>query len=53
MLAILEDIDEEDHFALIQFDDRIEPWRESLSKATKENVAEGMDYVRNISDRGG
>ncbi|KAL6111867.1 itih3 [Pungitius sinensis] len=53
LLAILEDLDEEDHFALIQFDDQIQPWRESLTKATKENVAEGMAYVRNIMDHGG
>ncbi|XP_037304005.2 inter-alpha-trypsin inhibitor heavy chain H3-like [Pungitius pungitius] len=53
LLAILEDLDEEDHFALIQFNDQIQPWRESLTKATKENVAEGMAYVRNIKDQGG
>ncbi|KAM8914189.1 inter-alpha-trypsin inhibitor heavy chain H3a [Spinachia spinachia] len=53
LLAILKDLDEEDHFALVQFDDRTEPWRESLTKATKENVAEGMAYVRKIAANGG
>ncbi|XP_059185018.1 inter-alpha-trypsin inhibitor heavy chain H3-like [Centropristis striata] len=48
LLAILNDLHEEDHFALILFDSRIVSWRESLTKATKENVTEGMDYVRRI-----
>ncbi|XP_034726552.1 inter-alpha-trypsin inhibitor heavy chain H3-like [Etheostoma cragini] len=51
LLTILEDLSEEDHFALIQFDNNIESWRESLSKATKENLAAGLDYVRTISAR--
>ncbi|XP_062271483.1 inter-alpha-trypsin inhibitor heavy chain H3-like [Scomber scombrus] len=53
LLAILQDLHEEDHFALIQFDDTISPWKESLTKATKENVAEAMVYVRSIRDNGG
>ncbi|XP_039972120.1 inter-alpha-trypsin inhibitor heavy chain H3-like isoform X2 [Xiphias gladius] len=53
LMAILKDINEEDHFALIQFDDKIESWRDSLSKATKENVAEAMIYVSQIRDLGG
>ncbi|XP_068576730.1 inter-alpha-trypsin inhibitor heavy chain H3a isoform X3 [Cebidichthys violaceus] len=52
MLTILLELHEEDHFALIQFDQRIEHWRESLTKATKEMVAEGMAYVRKIFDSG-
>uniref|UniRef100_A0A3Q1AMC9 Inter-alpha-trypsin inhibitor heavy chain H3 n=1 Tax=Amphiprion ocellaris TaxID=80972 RepID=A0A3Q1AMC9_AMPOC len=52
MLAILKDLHEEDHFALIPFDSSIEPWKESLIKATKENVAEAMAYVKKINDRG-
>ncbi|XP_070708549.1 inter-alpha-trypsin inhibitor heavy chain H3-like [Pempheris klunzingeri] len=52
MLAILKDIHVEDHFGLIQFDDRIEPWKKSLTKATQENVAEAMAYVRRIQQRG-
>ncbi|CAK6984627.1 inter-alpha-trypsin inhibitor heavy chain H3-like [Scomber scombrus] len=53
LLAILQDLHEEDHFALIQFDDTISHWKESLTKATKENVAEAMVYVRSIRDIGG
>ncbi|XP_071351221.1 inter-alpha-trypsin inhibitor heavy chain H3-like [Trachinotus anak] len=53
LLAILKDIHEEDYFALIQFDHVITTWRDSLSKATKGNVDEAMDYVRGIRDNGG
>ncbi|XP_028431392.1 inter-alpha-trypsin inhibitor heavy chain H3a [Perca flavescens] len=52
LLAILKDLSEEDYFALIQFDSSIDSWRTSLTKATKENVDAGMDYVRMIQDRG-
>uniref|UniRef100_A0A8D0D3Y5 Inter-alpha-trypsin inhibitor heavy chain H3 n=1 Tax=Sander lucioperca TaxID=283035 RepID=A0A8D0D3Y5_SANLU len=52
LLAILKDLSEEDHFALILFDDSTDSWRTSLSKATKENVAAGMDFVRMIQQRG-
>ncbi|XP_075951942.1 inter-alpha-trypsin inhibitor heavy chain H3-like [Anarhichas minor] len=52
LLTILLELHEEDHFALIQFDHRIEYWKESLTKATKEMVAEGMNYVRKIVDNG-
>ncbi|XP_062252850.1 inter-alpha-trypsin inhibitor heavy chain H3-like isoform X2 [Platichthys flesus] len=53
MLEILKDLHEEDHFALIPFDNDITPWRPSLSKATKENVDEARSYVRHIHDNGG
>ncbi|XP_053172311.1 inter-alpha-trypsin inhibitor heavy chain H3-like [Scomber japonicus] len=52
LLAILQDLHEEDHFALIQFDHTISPWKESLTKATKENVADAMVYVRGIRQDG-
>ncbi len=53
MLAILQDLHEEDYFGLIQFDHVILQWKTSLTKATKENVAEAAAYVRNIRDNGG
>ncbi|XP_076607588.1 inter-alpha-trypsin inhibitor heavy chain H3-like [Chaetodon auriga] len=53
MLAILQDLHEDDHFALIQFDNVILSWKDSLTKATQENVAQAMAYVRNIRDNGG
>uniref|UniRef100_A0A3P9PWZ8 Inter-alpha-trypsin inhibitor heavy chain H3 n=1 Tax=Poecilia reticulata TaxID=8081 RepID=A0A3P9PWZ8_POERE len=52
LVAILEDLHEEDHFALIQFDSAILSWKESLTKATKENVAEAKNYGRSIRDNG-
>ncbi|XP_059185383.1 inter-alpha-trypsin inhibitor heavy chain H3-like isoform X2 [Centropristis striata] len=52
LLAILNDLHEEDHFALILLDSHVVSWRESLTKATKENVTEGMDYVRRIRETG-
>uniref|UniRef100_A0A3P9KPW3 Inter-alpha-trypsin inhibitor heavy chain H3 n=1 Tax=Oryzias latipes TaxID=8090 RepID=A0A3P9KPW3_ORYLA len=53
LLAILDDIHEEDYFALVQFDHTIDFWKETLSKATEENVAEAMAYVKTIQDYGG
>ncbi|KAJ4927038.1 hypothetical protein JOQ06_014778 [Pogonophryne albipinna] len=51
MLAILKDLHEDDHFAIIQFDDSIASWKESLTKATKENLDEAMKYVSRIVNR--
>ncbi|XP_044205152.1 inter-alpha-trypsin inhibitor heavy chain H3-like [Thunnus albacares] len=53
MLAIIKDLHEEDYFALIQFDHEINPWKESLTKATEENVAEAMAHIGKLSARGG
>ncbi|XP_071368926.1 inter-alpha-trypsin inhibitor heavy chain H3-like isoform X2 [Centroberyx affinis] len=53
LLAILKDLHEADYFALIQFDDITITWKDSLTKATKENVAQAMEYVRKIKDNGG
>ncbi|KAF4093629.1 hypothetical protein AMELA_G00004010 [Ameiurus melas] len=51
LLTILDDLYEEDHFGLVIFDDEIETWRPSLSKATKENIKEAKQYVRHIRAR--
>uniref|UniRef100_A0A8C4HQL4 Inter-alpha-trypsin inhibitor heavy chain H3 n=1 Tax=Dicentrarchus labrax TaxID=13489 RepID=A0A8C4HQL4_DICLA len=50
--AILKDLHEEDHFALILFDSSIFTWKDSLTKATEENVSEAIAYVRELRDRG-
>uniref|UniRef100_A0A3P9BYI0 Inter-alpha-trypsin inhibitor heavy chain H3 n=1 Tax=Maylandia zebra TaxID=106582 RepID=A0A3P9BYI0_9CICH len=42
MLAILQQVHEDDHFAIILFDSVIETWKDSLTKATKENITEGF-----------
>ena len=52
MLAILQDLHHEDHFGIIQFDDTILRWKNSLMKATRENVTEAMKYVKKIKDNG-
>ncbi|XP_070759052.1 inter-alpha-trypsin inhibitor heavy chain H3-like [Enoplosus armatus] len=53
LLAILKDLHEEDHFALIDFSDIINSWKASLTKATKENVSQAMVYVQQIRSNGG
>ncbi|XP_061900909.1 inter-alpha-trypsin inhibitor heavy chain H3-like [Entelurus aequoreus] len=53
MLEILEDLKEDDCFAIIVFDDQINPWKETLIKATKENVDSARSYVQRINDNGG
>uniref|UniRef100_A0A8C5DYX1 Inter-alpha-trypsin inhibitor heavy chain H3 n=1 Tax=Gouania willdenowi TaxID=441366 RepID=A0A8C5DYX1_GOUWI len=52
MVAILNDLHEEDHFAIILFDSRIITWRKTLTKATKENVVKAIDYVKKIEEKG-
>ncbi|XP_061778513.1 inter-alpha-trypsin inhibitor heavy chain H3-like [Nerophis ophidion] len=52
LAAILKDLDEDDHFAVIQFDSDIITWKESVVKATKENVTEAIAYVEKLKDRG-
>lgn len=50
--AILKDLHEEDHFAIVVFDTTVSEWRETLTKATKENIAKANEYVKKIKDRG-
>ncbi|XP_042261664.1 inter-alpha-trypsin inhibitor heavy chain H3-like isoform X2 [Thunnus maccoyii] len=52
LTAILKDLHEQDHFALILFDDKIVTWRNSLTKAIKENVVEAIAYVKKLRDKG-
>ena len=51
--AILKDLHGEDRFALIVFDHKILTWRNSLTKATNENITKAIAYVRKIRDDGG
>ena len=50
--SILADLHQEDYFGIITFDHLIDPWKQSLVKATEESLAEAIQYVREISDRG-
>ncbi|XP_063071036.1 inter-alpha-trypsin inhibitor heavy chain H3-like isoform X2 [Engraulis encrasicolus] len=52
LVTILSDLHEEDYFGLVLFDDEIQPWRPSLSKATEDNVAAAKEFVKTIEDRG-
>lgn len=52
MVAILQDLHEEDHFGILLFDDKIESWKNYLTKATKGNVSNAISYVRKIDDSG-
>ncbi|XP_034540335.1 inter-alpha-trypsin inhibitor heavy chain H3-like isoform X2 [Notolabrus celidotus] len=51
LVAILKDLYEEDHFALVLFDDEITTWRDSLTKASKENVSKAIAYIRKLMNR--
>ncbi|XP_056461948.1 inter-alpha-trypsin inhibitor heavy chain H3a [Gadus chalcogrammus] len=52
MESILSDVHPEDYFGIILFDGSIDLWKESLTKATEENVDEAIQFVRQISSRG-
>ncbi|KAI4876006.1 hypothetical protein NFI96_024421, partial [Prochilodus magdalenae] len=51
LTTILGELYEEDHFGLVTFDDNIELWRPSLSKATQENINEAKEFVKTITAR--
>uniref|UniRef100_A0A3Q3E457 Inter-alpha-trypsin inhibitor heavy chain H3 n=1 Tax=Hippocampus comes TaxID=109280 RepID=A0A3Q3E457_HIPCM len=53
MVAILQDLKEDDYFAIVPFDDEIIWWKETLTKATKENVTEATEYVKGLYASGG
>uniref|UniRef100_A0A3Q0SCR9 Inter-alpha-trypsin inhibitor heavy chain H3 n=1 Tax=Amphilophus citrinellus TaxID=61819 RepID=A0A3Q0SCR9_AMPCI len=52
MVAILQDLHEEDHFGILLFNDTIESWKNYLTKATKGNVFNAISYIRKINDSG-
>nr|XP_043880656.1 inter-alpha-trypsin inhibitor heavy chain H3-like [Solea senegalensis] len=53
MEQILKELHEDDHFALVAFSFLLNSWRPSLTKATKENVTEAIDFVRKLDLQGG
>ncbi|XP_008283655.1 inter-alpha-trypsin inhibitor heavy chain H3-like isoform X2 [Stegastes partitus] len=53
MVAILKDLHEEDHFAIIPFDTDSVTWKDFLRKATEQNVSEAIRYVSRLRERGG
>ncbi|NWV36358.1 ITIH3 inhibitor, partial [Grantiella picta] len=52
LLKILDDIKEDDFFNFILFDSEISTWKETLIKATPENLDEARKFVQHISTRG-
>ncbi|XP_056357323.1 inter-alpha-trypsin inhibitor heavy chain H3-like [Oenanthe melanoleuca] len=52
LLKILDDIKEDDFFNFILFDSEISIWKETLIKATPENLDEARKFVRHISAQG-
>ncbi|XP_047439700.1 inter-alpha-trypsin inhibitor heavy chain H3-like [Mugil cephalus] len=52
LVSILNDLHEDDHFAIILFDDKVQYWKNSLTAATKTNVLEAIDYVRKLRESG-
>ncbi|XP_071191323.1 inter-alpha-trypsin inhibitor heavy chain H3-like [Salvelinus alpinus] len=52
MLTILNDLAEDDYFGIVLFDASISTWKESLTKATKENVSEAQKFIQGITDLG-
>ncbi|KAG7319318.1 hypothetical protein KOW79_017792 [Hemibagrus wyckioides] len=52
MLKILEDLGQDDYFGLIIFDSEVDVWKAELLQATKQNLKQAKDFVKNIKDRG-
>ncbi|XP_075039206.1 inter-alpha-trypsin inhibitor heavy chain H3-like isoform X4 [Mixophyes fleayi] len=52
LLKILNDTAEYDYINFIEFDNEIKVWKDSLVKATPENIEEAKKYVNSIKSRG-
>ncbi|XP_065264819.1 inter-alpha-trypsin inhibitor heavy chain H3-like [Emys orbicularis] len=52
LLKILEDIREDDYFNFVLFGSNVHIWKDTLVKATAENLKEAKDFVRAIDTRG-
>ncbi|KAJ8259919.1 hypothetical protein GJAV_G00174980 [Gymnothorax javanicus] len=52
LLKILGDLPEEDHFALITFDNQVFNWKDDLVPANSDYLAAARSFVRLIKDRG-
>ncbi|NXS76381.1 ITIH3 inhibitor, partial [Pandion haliaetus] len=52
LLKILDDIKEDDFFNFILFGSEVQTWKETLIKATPENLDEGRKFVRGIDTAG-
>ncbi|XP_063796690.1 inter-alpha-trypsin inhibitor heavy chain H3 [Pseudophryne corroboree] len=52
LIKILNDTSTHDYINFIEFDDTINVWKDSLVKATPENIEEAKQYVKSIRSRG-
>ncbi|XP_018606724.1 inter-alpha-trypsin inhibitor heavy chain H3-like isoform X3 [Scleropages formosus] len=52
LLKILDDVPEDDHFALITFDSTVRSWKPQLVRATPDNLEAARSFVRKIQDLG-
>ncbi|NXH20164.1 ITIH3 inhibitor, partial [Bucco capensis] len=52
LLKILDDIKEDDFFNFILFGSNVHTWKDTLIKATPENLDEARKFVRNIDTQG-
>uniref|UniRef100_K7E9C2 Inter-alpha-trypsin inhibitor heavy chain H3 n=1 Tax=Ornithorhynchus anatinus TaxID=9258 RepID=K7E9C2_ORNAN len=52
LLKILEDMKEEDYLNFILFSSEITTWKDTLIKATPENLKKAKEFVKNIKDEG-
>lgn len=52
-MAILQQLHEEDYFGIILFGSVNVFWKNNLVKATKENLSEALEYVKQIGIAGG
>ncbi|XP_077133077.1 inter-alpha-trypsin inhibitor heavy chain H3-like isoform X1 [Ranitomeya variabilis] len=50
---ILEEMPHEDYIGILIFDDKIEKWKESLVRATAENIKLAKEFVEKMTARGG
>ncbi|KAK7898984.1 hypothetical protein WMY93_019837 [Mugilogobius chulae] len=50
--AILNDLHQDDHFALIIFDHKVKKWKKYLTKATSKNITDAHEFVKKIHDSG-
>nr|XP_036850782.1 inter-alpha-trypsin inhibitor heavy chain H3 [Manis javanica] len=52
LLRILEDMSEEDYLNFILFSGHVTTWKDSLVRATPENIQEARAFVKSIKDQG-
>uniref|UniRef100_A0A8C6V1B0 Inter-alpha-trypsin inhibitor heavy chain H3 n=1 Tax=Neogobius melanostomus TaxID=47308 RepID=A0A8C6V1B0_9GOBI len=52
MVAIIQDLHEEDHFGIVTFDDYVRVWKPTLQQATNQTIKDAMEFAKKITNRG-